>query len=225
MLPTHTCASPHWSPRVFGALTMCPPPPINLWQYSAPHLHPCNCSEPGCTATFGCACPSMFPIVWRTFHHKPALVASFILWLEYLLCAHHTHFPIFQLLGTHADPLFCQPGPFMACTPPCTPFCAPPHTSMHLCTPLHTFAHPSAHLCAPPCTSTHPCTTFALHFPGLVTLIGPSILTLDPFSYLGQLSPSATGHNAHPWTSVESSPNSVAPIWPICFLCGPAQPT
>src|SRR5258707_12378477 len=23
------------------------------------------------------------------FHHKPALVASVILWLEYLLCAHH----------------------------------------------------------------------------------------------------------------------------------------
>src|SRR5258705_373763 len=23
------------------------------------------------------------------FHHKPALVAPFILWLEYLLCAHH----------------------------------------------------------------------------------------------------------------------------------------
>src|SRR5258708_38939950 len=73
----------------------------------------------------------------------------------------------------------------MACAPPCAPF------------------H------APPCTSAHPCATFALHFPGLVTLIRPSILTLDPFSYLGQLSPSATGHNPHPWTSVESSPNSV----------------
>src|SRR5258707_12418499 len=65
--------------------------------------------------TLGCAHPSMFPIAWRNFHHKPALVASFILWLEYLLCAHHTHFPIFQLPGTHVDPLFCQPGPFMAC--------------------------------------------------------------------------------------------------------------
>src|SRR5260221_6628627 len=84
-----------------------------------------------------CACPSMFPIAWRNFHHKPALVAPFILWLEYLLCAHHTHFPIFQLLGTHVDPLFCQPGPFMACTPPCAPFCAPLHTFLHPCTPLH----------------------------------------------------------------------------------------
>src|SRR5258708_22369345 len=82
-----------------GALTMCPPPPINLQQYSTLHLHPCTCSKPSCTATFGCACPSMFPIAWRIFHHKPALVASFILWLESLLCAHPTHFPIFQLLG------------------------------------------------------------------------------------------------------------------------------
>ena len=73
---------------------------INLWQYSALHLHPHTCSEAGCTAIFGCAHPSMFPIAWRTFHHNPALVAPFILWLEYLLCAHHTHFPIFQLLGT-----------------------------------------------------------------------------------------------------------------------------
>ena len=89
------------------------------------HTCTCTCSKPGCTATFGCVHPSMFPIAWRTFHHKPALVAPFILWLEYLLCAHHTHFPIFQLPGTHADPLFCQPGPFMACTPPCAPFCAP----------------------------------------------------------------------------------------------------
>ena len=49
------------------------------------------------------------------------------------LCAHHTHFPTFQLLGTHVDPLFCQPGPFTACTPPHTPFCAPLHTPAHLC--------------------------------------------------------------------------------------------
>src|SRR5258707_8665991 len=75
----------------------------------------------------------------------------------------------------------------------------------------------SAHLGASPRTSVHPCTTFALHFPGLVTLIGPSILTSDPFGYPGQLSPSATGHNAHPWTSVESSPNTAAPIWPTHF--------
>src|SRR5258708_11044773 len=36
-----------------GALTMCPPPPINLWQYSALHLPLLTHSEPGCTATFG----------------------------------------------------------------------------------------------------------------------------------------------------------------------------
>src|SRR5258708_22691976 len=90
---------------------MCPPPPINLQQHSTLHLHLHTHSEPGCTATFGCACPSMFPIAWRTFHHKPALVAPIILWLEYFLCAHHTIFPNFQLLGTCADPLFCLPGP------------------------------------------------------------------------------------------------------------------
>src|SRR5258708_3547734 len=122
--------SPQTSPcgisyPMVGVPSMCPPPPINLWQYSTLHLHPHTCSEPSCTATLGHAHPSMFPIAWRNFHHKPALVAPFILWLEYLLCAHHTHFPIFQLPGTHVGPLFCQPGPFTACTPACTPFCAP----------------------------------------------------------------------------------------------------
>src|SRR6266436_4353752 len=99
--------------------------PINLWQYSTLHLHLHTCSKPSCTATFGCACPSMFPIAWRTFHHKPALVASFILWLEYFLCAHHTNFPNFQLLDTCTDPpgpAFLPTWPFMACAPPCTPF-------------------------------------------------------------------------------------------------------
>src|SRR5258708_5760388 len=109
-----------------GALTMCPPPPINLRQHSTLHLHLCTHSEPGCTATFGCACPSIFPIAWRTFHHKPALVASIILWLEYFLCAHHTNFPSFQLLGTCMDLLFCLPGPSWF---------------------AHHLAHPSAHLC------------------------------------------------------------------------------
>src|SRR5258707_3259429 len=99
-----------------------------------------------------------------------------------------------------------------------TTLCTLPHTSAHLHAPPHTSAHLCAPFCTPLCTSTHfrtslhtsahPCATFALHFPGLVTLIGPSILTLDPFGYLGQLSPSATGHNAHPRTSVTSSPNS-----------------
>src|SRR5260370_19444721 len=83
----------HWPsshPSMVGApLCAHHTPPINLWQYSTLHLHPRTHSEPGCTATFGCACPTMFPIAWRNFHHKPALVASVILWLEYLLCAHH----------------------------------------------------------------------------------------------------------------------------------------
>src|SRR5260370_105394 len=128
--------------------------------------------------------------------------------------------PIFPICSfwapvqTCMDPLFCLPGPSWLALHLARP-------SAHLCTPLCT----SVHLHASLCTSVHPCTTFALHFPGLVTLIGPSILTLDPFGYPGQLSPSATGHNAHPQTSVESSPNSAAPIWPIHFLCGPAQPT
>src|SRR5258708_8278931 len=80
---------------------MCPPPPINLWQYSTLHLHLHTHSKPGCTATFGHAHPSMFPIAWRNFHHKPALVAPFILWLANLLSPHPPHFPIFPLPGTH----------------------------------------------------------------------------------------------------------------------------
>src|SRR5258708_16878618 len=179
---------------------MCPTPPINLRQHSALYLHLRARSEPGCTATFGHARPSMFPFAWRNFPHKPALVAPIILWLEYFLCAHHTNFPNFQLLGTHADPpgpAFLPTWPFTACTPPCTPLCTPPRTSVHLRTPLCTFAHPSAHLCAPPrpsahlstplstsahlhaspCTSVHTCATFVLHFPALVTLIVPSTLT------------------------------------------------
>src|SRR5258705_7775349 len=100
---------------------MCPPPPINLWQYSTLHLHLHTHSKPGCTATFGHAHPSMFPIAWRTFHHKPALVAPIILWLEYFLCAHHTNFPKFQLLGTHVDPLKTgrKPREGILCSLPC----------------------------------------------------------------------------------------------------------
>src|SRR5258707_1300568 len=81
----------------------------------------------------------MFPFAWRNFHHKPALVAPIILWLEYFLCAHHTIFPKFQLLGTCVDPpgpTFCLPGPSWL---------------------AHHLAHPSTHLCTPPCTSAHLC--------------------------------------------------------------------
>src|SRR5258707_8300942 len=114
----------HTGPRapscLVVALTMCPPSPINLWQYSTLHLHLHTHSEPSCTATFGCAHPSMFHIAWRTSHHKPALVVPFILWLEYPLCAHHTNFLNFQLPGTCVDlhgPAFLPTWPFMACAP------------------------------------------------------------------------------------------------------------
>src|SRR5258708_32003387 len=51
--------SPQTSPSgisypMVGVLSMCPPPPINLWQYSTLNPHPRTHSEPGCTATFGC---------------------------------------------------------------------------------------------------------------------------------------------------------------------------
>src|SRR5258708_1504440 len=122
--------------------SMCPPATINLRQYSTLHPHPCTRSEPGCTATLGHAHPSMFPIAWRNFHHKPALVASFILWLEYLLCAHHTYFSIFQLLGTHVDPLFANLAPSQLAH-------HLTHPSVHLCTPLHTFVLHLSWACHP----------------------------------------------------------------------------
>src|SRR5258708_514200 len=117
--PTHTMHTvpihevltyAHWPsshPSMVGApLCAHHTPPINLQQYSALHPHLHTCSEPGCTATFGCACPTMFPIAWRNFHHKPALVAPVILWLEYLLCAHHLPLTIVQLPHTtHILPL------------------------------------------------------------------------------------------------------------------------
>src|SRR5260221_1634732 len=55
--------SPQTSPSgisypMVGVPSMCPPPPINLRQYSTLHLHPHTHSEPGCTPTLGRACPS-----------------------------------------------------------------------------------------------------------------------------------------------------------------------
>src|SRR5258707_5997840 len=44
-------------------------------------------------------------------------------------------------------------------------------TSTHLCAPLHTSVHLCTPFCTPLCT---PAQLFALHFPGLVTLIRPS---------------------------------------------------
>src|SRR5258708_20144912 len=55
-----------------------------------------------------------------------------------ILCAHHTNFPKFQLLGTCADlpgPAFLPTWPFMASAPPFTPFSPPPPTPIHLFTP------------------------------------------------------------------------------------------
>src|SRR5260221_10506510 len=122
-----------------GALTMCSPPPINLRHHSTLHPHLRTHSKPSCTATFGRARPSMFPFAWRNFHHKSALVAPIILWLEYFLCRPHTIFPKFQLLGTRVHlpgPAFLPTWPFMACPPPCTPFRAPLSLSVHLRPPL-----------------------------------------------------------------------------------------
>src|SRR5258708_14442900 len=81
----------HHLPSTSGNIPHCThthapaPSPAALPHWDMP-IHPC------------------FPLPGGIFHHKPALVAPFILWLEYLLCAHHTHFPIFQLPGTHVDP-------------------------------------------------------------------------------------------------------------------------
>src|SRR5258708_19386412 len=122
-VPTYA-HGPSSPPSMVGApLCASHTPPINLWQYSTLHLHLCTCSEPGCTATFGCACPTMFPIAWSNFHHKPALVASIILWLEYLLCAHHLP----STSGT-IPPSTCTSAPTPA-PPPLPPSTIPPHPS------------------------------------------------------------------------------------------------
>src|SRR5258707_1607347 len=128
-----------------------------------------------------------------------------------------TNYPMVGVLSMCPPHHFSQfPTSRHPCRPAQTRFFA--YLALHgLRTTLCTLLRTSMHLHAPPHTSAHPCATFVLHFPGLVTLIGPSILTLDPFGYPGQLSPSATGHNAHPRTSVESSPYSSAPIQPIHF--------
>src|SRR5260221_684306 len=143
----------HWPsshPSMVGApLCAHHTPPINLWQYSTLRLHLCTHSEPSCTATFGCACPTMFPIAWRNFHHKPALVASVILWLEYLLCAHHLHSTFFKILHCPHNPTPTPPLPSLPYLPPPVPPCSPLHTSAHLCTPLHTFVLHLSWACHP----------------------------------------------------------------------------
>src|SRR5258708_17468137 len=123
-VPTYACW-PSSHPSMVGApLCAHHTPPINLQQYSTLHLHPHTRSEPGCTATFGRASPTMFPIAWRNFHHKPALVASVILWLEYLLCSHHLPSPICNLPHCPlTSPSAPTSPPLPHCTTPFTPRC------------------------------------------------------------------------------------------------------
>src|SRR5258705_1613540 len=59
--------SPQTSPSrisypMVGVPSMCPPPPINLWQNSPLHPHPSTCSECTFTATFGRARLCMLPL-------------------------------------------------------------------------------------------------------------------------------------------------------------------
>src|SRR5260221_9833022 len=112
--------SPQASPSgtiypMVGVPSMCPPPPINLRQYSTLHLHPCTCSEPSCTATLGHAHPSMFPIAWRNF--SPQTSPSGI---------------IYPMVGV---PSMCPPHPFShfpTSSHPCGPAFLPTW-------PLHVF--------------------------------------------------------------------------------------
>src|SRR5258707_2077259 len=75
------------------------------------------------------------------------------------------------------------------------------------------------HLHASLCTSTHHCTTFCASLSRASHPHRTFHLTLDPFGYPGQLSPSATRHNAHPWTSgIKSklcSPHTVYPFFSV----------
>src|SRR6266436_3850627 len=182
-LPIHPCHSStqgslahHWpqrpSFRLVGAPFKCPPPPPISLQHSVharahmfrirPHFHIWMC--PSVLASH----------LGGFFHHKPALVAPFILWLEYLLCAHH-------LPSTSANIPHCTctraPAPSPAALPhwdmpvhpsfPFSNFRAPMwtrffanlapswlvhhlvHPSVHLCTPLHTFVLHLSWACHP----------------------------------------------------------------------------
>src|SRR5258708_28195156 len=77
-----------------------------------------------------CTVPNHKVPAYAHWPKRPPLV-----WLVHSLCAHHTNFPKFQLLGTCVDlhrPAFLPTWPFTACAPPCAPFHAPLHTSVHL---------------------------------------------------------------------------------------------
>src|SRR5258708_38894632 len=117
----------HWpqstSFRLVGAPIKCPPPPPISLQHS---VHACAHMfriQPHFRIW---TCPSVLAShLGGLFHHKPALVASFILWLEYLLCAHHPPSPSFNLphcTRTHTP----SPAPpalphSTAPVPPCVP--------------------------------------------------------------------------------------------------------
>src|SRR5260221_10810509 len=123
-------------------------------------------------------------------------------------------------MQTCTDPLFCLPGPSQLVhhlAHPSAHLHTPLCTSAHLCAPLRTLLHTSVHLRTLPRISAHLRAPLHNFCTSLSRASHPYRTFHFDLGYLGQLSPSATGHNAHPWTSVESSPNSAAPIQPIHF--------
>src|SRR5260370_18394950 len=73
--------------RLVGAPIKCPPsPPISLQHSVNAHVHTFQIWPHFCIWMHLSVLASH---LGGLFHHKPALVASVILWLEYLLCAHH----------------------------------------------------------------------------------------------------------------------------------------
>src|SRR5258708_4301083 len=98
----------------------------------------------------------------------------------------------------------------------CTPFCA-------VCTPSHAVSTPFAHYCTllrtPLHTFAHPCTLLCTPFPGLATHIWLSI-NLGPLWLPWATHPQHNQAQRPHRTSVESSPNHLAPIWAILFTVG-----
>src|SRR5258708_38915660 len=73
--------------RLVGAPIKCPPPPPISLQHSVhAHVHTFQIWPHFCIWMHLSVLASR---LGGLFHHKPALVASFILWLENLLCAYH----------------------------------------------------------------------------------------------------------------------------------------
>src|SRR5258707_1462018 len=118
-LPVSPCHSSTWgslahhwpqrpSFRLVGAPIKCPPPPPISLQHSVhvrahafriwPHFR------------IWTHLSILASHLGGLFHHKPALVASFILWLEYLLCAHPpTYISHYTPLHPHL-PTLSQPS-------------------------------------------------------------------------------------------------------------------